>query len=770
MIKIRLSVRETVEFIMRSGDIDSRYVDSDVMADGTRAHRKIQKSMGDTYKSEVPLSISVEKNGYVIILDGRADGIIFDEHSITVDEIKTTTARFERIDGENELHWAQAKCYAFMIAQKEQNPPETVDIQLTYFQLETEELRRYKRTYTVGELRDFFDLLIDKYMAWIEWEQDWKERRNTSAKSIGFPFPEYRAGQRKLAAAVYRAVKDRKLLFVNAPTGIGKTISTIFPSVKAIGEGEAEKIFYLTAKTTTRRTAENAVAKLRETSGNNFRLKSLTLTAKDKICFCETRMCMPEHCEYANGHYDRVNGAVMAVINENDSVTRTVIEEYAKKHTVCPYELSLDVSLWTDMIICDYNYVFDLQVYLRRFFENAKDDSGYVFLIDEAHNLVERARDMYSASLSKSSISRCKKELGAMKQGALFRPLSHSLKELNAYLSEKRTECGDSEYLSDSALPTGLDKILNKFIFAASDWLAEYEGHMAFDGILALYFEAMFFMKVWELFNERYRTFTETDGDTKITLFCLDPSELLSEAYKRAKSIVLFSATLTPLEYFRDILGGGEAGLMSLVSPFDRERLDLRINRHVSTKYKNREESLGTLSRLIYETVAEKAGNYIVYFPSYAYMRQVYDTVTVEYGIDILMQQSDISEEERGAFLEKFEPGNPPVTAFCVLGGVFSEGIDLTGERLIGAVIVGVGLPKLSPNQDIIRAYFDKLNGMGYEYAYQYPGMNKVLQAAGRVIRTETDTGVALLIDERYASPRYKRLFPEHWSHARYVK
>ncbi len=755
---IRLAIRQLVELIMRSGDIDSRFVSRDIMAEGAKAHRVLQKNnrdLFDDYKSEVALSGDYLYEGISYTLEGRADGIFSREGKFVIEEIKTTLLPLNLIDEEsNPTHWAQAKCYAYIYALQKQLTE--ISVQLTYFNLDNHESKRFALEFGFDELQNFVGLLIEKYSAWSEFTTKWQLTRDSSIKSIEFPYPYYRKGQRELAVAAYRAIARKEKLFAQAPTGIGKTVSVLFPSIKAIGEGRSAKIFYLTAKTITRQAAEEAFEKMRS---HGLKMKTLTLTAKEKLCFCEKAVCNPDYCEYAKGHYDRINEAILDTITSCDDLSRTTIESYARQHRVCPFEFSLDLSLLADCVICDYNYVFDPRVYLRRFFGEGSRE--YIFLIDEAHNLVDRSREMFSAQLFKSNFYKIKKDYKGRKKA-----LDKILNGINRFMIDLRKQ-GDGQGCFTAPKPDELIDMVNKFI-ATCELMLKEDRELGEDNIfLQLYFDCLGFMTVAEFYDERYVTLVEADReDVMVRLFCLDPSCLLSEAFKRANSAIMFSATLTPLMYFREILGGNpEDKLLSLDSPFDRDNLCIMIADQISTKYKNREFSREGVVRLIGSFVSQQKGNYIIYFPSYKYMYDVYEDFVGAYPeISVVMQGSMMSEPEREEFLLGFNE-NPEKThvSFCVLGGIFSEGIDLKGNRLIGAAVVSVGLPQLSYQQDIIKDYFSQKNGMGYEYAYMYPGMNKVLQAAGRVIRSEDDRGAILLVDERYSRRDYKKLYPKHW-------
>lgn len=757
---LKISVRNLIEFTLVSGDLVSGFSGSSRLIEGIKAHKAIQKSAGKSYTPEVTVSYLVENSNLSLEISGRIDGIIDDLNGITVDEIKSTTEELEYINQDyNHMHWAQAKCYAFIYAVK--NSLKEINVRLTYFNIDTKELKQFQKNLSIEELEAFFNDIIDRYFAWASVIKDWNITRDVSIKELEFPFASYRKGQRELAAAAYRAIRDGGKLFVQAPTGIGKTAATLFPSIKAIGEGHTSKIFYLTAKTITRTIAEKAVDKMRE---NGLRLKALTITAKEKVCFKPGTSCDPEQCEFAKGYYDRLKNAVTEVY-KLDSFTRTVIEDYASKHSICPFEFSLDLSLWSDCIICDYNYVFDPRVYLKRFFLDGGGD--YTFLIDEAHNLVDRAREMYSAELFKKHVLELKRAVKSESS-----QLSKSLDKINSCMIKFRKICEVEEvdHIVQKEACKELYPLLRKFIKLSEKWLVKNKNSLLYKVLLDFYFQVSGFIRASEYYDDRYITYYEKIyDDLRIKLFCLDPSAVLSEAMKRGKAAVLFSATLTPMDYFSKILGGGDDSyVLRLTSPFPQENLCLLMNDRISTRYKQREQSYEKVAKTISTMVIGKVGNYLIYFPSYKYMNEVLVRFTgMNSGAKVIFQRSGMTELEKEMFLSEFsEPGQNSLVGFAVMGGMFGEGIDLTGECLSGAVIVGVGLPQICLEREIIRAYFQEQNELGFEYAYMYPGMNKVMQAVGRVIRTENDRGAVLLIDDRFSYPAYKELFPPEWEHA----
>lgn len=757
---IKISVRNLVEFVLRSGDIDTSFMSTSRALEGTLAHQKVQKSYGHEYKAEVSLKHTIEYEQFTILLEGRADGIYTSKDQILIDEIKSTTRDLELIDEDyNPLHWAQAKVYGYIYAV--QNRLDNISIQLTYFHIETEQIKKFVKVFTFSQIEEFFYKLIEMYIEWANLTFTWGELRDNTIKELPFPFENYRRGQRELAVAAYSTIKEGKKIFAQAPTGIGKTMSTLYPSIKSIGEGITSKIFYLTAKTITREVPKSSMELLMQ---KGLRAKSLVITAKDKICTNNEVKCNPRDCKAAKGHYDRVNDAIMDIFQNEDLMTRDIVISYALKHNVCPFEFSLDVSLWCDVIICDYNYVFDPQVYLRRFFELEGGD--YVFLIDEAHNLVDRSREMFSAEINKGDFLDIK-ELFVDKYPQIYK----SINKCNSLINKLKKDLEiDEDYYQKGEI-TDLYYPFKRLITLMEPWLIEEKNNPEYDKVIEFYFNLTTYLKISDYYDEHYVTYFESNGrDLIIRLYCVDSSYLLSQALKRGRAAIFFSATLTPLDYHRDLLGGNSEDYhIKLSSPFPKDNLMLMINDNISTKYKDRERTYNEIVENIEALVRSKNGNYFIFFPSYIYMRNVHSLMVDRNPmLNIIIQEGSMTEIEREEFLQKFSD-DENVIAFAVMGGIFSEGIDLTGDKLIGAVIIGVGLPQICFQRDIIKDYFNQNRGEGFEYAYVYPGMNKVLQAAGRVIRSENDKGSILLIDDRYGTYRYKDLFPNEWGHYRRI-
>lgn len=753
---IRISVRNLVEFILREGDIDNRKAglpDKEAMKLGGRIHRKIQRQMGSDYHAEVPLKITVPCEGFAIQIEGRADGIQKTADGVVVDEIKGVLRELEYIEKPVGVHLAQAKCYGYIYGKQQEL--DSITVQMTYCQMETEEVKRFQETFSIEELERWFFDIVMQYEKWARFQIEWRQTRDATIKEAEFPYP-YREGQRELVTSVYRTILRKKKLFIQAPTGVGKTMTTIFPAVKAVGEGLGDKIFYLTAKTITRTVAEQAFQILKK---NGLQYKVATLTAKEKICFCEKAECNPDVCPYAKGHFDRVNDAVYEMITTMEEMSRDNIETQAKKHSVCPFEMGLDVSLWVDAIICDYNYVFDPNAHLKRFFSEGKKGE-YLFLIDEAHNLVERGREMYSAVLYKEEFLQMKK---AVRYESV--KLTRQLEGCNQMLLEMKRECQTyKEYNSISHFALKLLNVMN----GLQKLLEEKE--QVDEEVLEFYFHVRNFLNIYEEVDENYVIYTELEegGDFKLKLFCVNPAVKLQNFLSQGNSTVFFSATLLPIRYYKKLLSvETDDYAVYAHSPFKEANRLLVLGQDVSTKYTRRGyEMYERFAIYIKNVMQAKPGNYLVFFPSYRFMEEVRETFE-RYRTEemcCMIQEQNMNEQDREAFLQEFEAEREgSLAGFCVMGGIFSEGIDLTEERLIGAMIVGTGLPQVCNEREILKQYFDRHGENGFDYAYLYPGMNKVLQAAGRVIRTEEDKGVIALLDDRFAGRRYLEIFPREW-------
>ena len=759
---MRVSVRNLVEFILREGDIDNRHggpgVDQEAMLAGGRIHRKIQGGKGSNYQAEVSLKGVFPREGYDLIVEGRADGIMTEaDGTVTVDEIKGVYRDIHQMEKPDKLHLAQAKCYAYLYGVQENR--EQMRVQMTYVNLETEEIRYFREDFSMEVLEPWMQALAEAYGKWTDFQIAWEETRNASARALTFPFS-YRKGQRELAVSVYRTISRRKRLFIQAPTGVGKTMSVVFPAVKAFGEGLGEKLFYLTARTVTAQAARDAFAILQE---QGLRLKRVFLTAKEKLCPLEEPQCDPEHCPYARGHYDRVNEAVYTFLQNQDYGGREELLDWAEQYQVCPFAFSLDVSSFADAVVGDYNYAFSPTARLKRFFgEGMKGD--YIFLIDEAHNLVDRSREMFSAAL-------CKEDFLAMKKLAkpVSRKLERALERCNRYLLERKRACEDYEVLRDitpflTAL-LSLNGILEQL-------LEEERAADIAEPLREFYFQVNAFLHMADRLGSGYVIYTEhgQDGRFWIHEFCIDPSENLRECLDKGSAAVFFSATLLPVNYYKKLLSGETSDYgVYIPSPFDAGKRQIVIGQDVSSRYTRRNEmEYRRIADYIRRITSQKNGNYLVFFPSYQYMQQVYECFREETGdqpgLRCLVQSGQMRESDREAFLEAFRQNRQDLLlGFCIMGGIFSEGIDLREDSLIGAIIVGTGLPMVCREREILKNYFEERQEDGFAFAYLYPGMNKVQQAAGRVIRTERDQGVIALLDDRFLQRVYQRTFPAEW-------
>ena len=824
MQELHTSVRNLVEFILRSGDIDNRSgrMITDAMMEGSKIHRKIQRSMGENYQAEVPLALAIEAEEYMLVIEGRADGIAYgefpnqnsekeaytqdtfldrtgkSEEMVYIDEIKGVYRNVATMEAPVYVHKAQAMCYAYIYAL--QNHLDQIGVQMTYCNLDTEDVKLFQEVFAWDALADWFGNLIAEYRKWADWQIMWRRKRQESIQNLEFPYP-YREGQRKLVGDVYRTIRRGKNLFLQAPTGVGKTISTIFPAVKAVGEELADRIFYLTAKTITATVAKETFGLLRE---QGYQAKIIQLTAKEKLCLCGNTAieqeaadqddpypdfpqikleCNPQNCPYAKGHFDRVNDAVFELLQASDLFTREEILAQARKHRVCPFELSLDVSTWCDNILCDYNYVFDPNVYLKRFFQDSSKEK-YLFLVDEAHNLVDRSREMYSATLYKEDILAVKKIMKPHNQA-----IARTLDKCNKAMLDFKRECENYSVCESVGV---LTFYLMRLVSQMEEFFEKPREFPDKKTVLDFYFELRNFVNIYDLVDENYVIYDEMqeDGRFMIKLFCVDPSKNLQKCIDKSVSTIFFSATLLPINYYKRLLSTKEDNYAIYAqSTFDETQRLLAFGRDVSTKYTRRGPAeYEKIARYIRAAIRSKKGNYMVFFPSYKMMQDVYDVFvrveresdtrngvavsdeqniaeeSLEESLTIIMQHSNMNEAEREEFLQAFEQEDGgTLVAFCVMGGIFGEGIDLKNDRLIGAVIVGTGLPQISNEREILKQYYDKQGLSGFDYAFRYPGINKVLQAAGRVIRTQEDRGIIVLLDERFLQSDYNALYPREW-------
>ncbi|MCR5184512.1 MAG: ATP-dependent DNA helicase [Bacilli bacterium] len=759
MIKeITLSVHQLVDFLLRTGDIDNRVFNASSMQEGTRIHTRYQESQDSDYWSEYPLKRTFTINGVDVTLEGRADGIIKKKDgSFVIDEIKSTVEDLQIFRDQNiEWHLGQVKCYALMFMLEQQL--DEIDMRIVYIRQGKEKQRLVDRySSSLEELKKYVYGLIEDYLDFHHIIELAIERRNASIKDLKFPFGKYRKGQRELAKYAYAIAKNGGRLFVEAPTGIGKTMSTLFPYIKCLSDDDQSKIFYLTAKSSGKESAYQAVELLKEKSG--LSINDIVITAKEKICFCKEGNCNPDECPYAKGYYNKIQGVLQYALTNYSTFDYKTITQIALDNYICPFEFELDLSLFCDIIICDYNYMFDPISYMKRYFD--EDASRHLVLVDETHNLVDRSKDMYSASLSFRTLKEARKSLKPVKNA--------KIKKYLGKIKTKFIDLFDNSPLGDTIIDN-LDGDLFNSLYKLIDVYQDTSKNSNEDITKELtdyYLEVNRFLKLYDLYDETiYRLYIHRDEyDVSIHLYCIDASSFVRRSTNQVKSCLFFSATLSPIDYYVETLGGTkEDGTLLLTSPFPKENFKLLVAPKVSIKYANRESSYHEVAEYIKAFVKEKVGNYFIYSPSYEYMNRLKDFIDLD--ADVYYQNRDMSDLEKVEFLDNFPP-NPEKTAvgFLVLGGAFSEGIDLISDRLIGAVIIGIGMPKINFESDLIAKYYAEKGFNGHEYAYTNPGMNKVMQAVGRVIRSETDKGAALLIDERYMYRNYQRLFRSEWQH-----
>ncbi len=778
---IRVSVDELAARARRQDDLGTRISPRLTAERREEIRRRFAEEMGAGFTADVDLAHCCRLGEMEFSVSGCADGIMSDAAGITVAELRVLRAR--DYYSAQPAYTAKLLCLAYLyLAGAEMD---YINTQLTYYNPDRDEMRHTVRTYSRAQLQEAFYDILGQFSRWAALAAERETKRIPSIRAAVFPYGRMRAGQEELSLAVFRAIRRGERLFAQAPTGIGKTMSVLYPAVKALGEGLCDRIFYLTAKGSTAREAWSAARLLAQ---RGAMLRTVMLSAKAQMCLCgEARAdsahlsayCNPTSCPYAAGYYARSDDAVYALLSEGLGVTSSMIRKTAESYGVCPYEISLDLAEHAELIICDYNYLFDPHAYLRRFFEEGcRSGERYVFLIDEAHNLPDRARGMYSAELRRRDFESLYARVPA-EESALDRMLGDAILLFRRLHRRYRAELNPDEEgnllggvvcrAPDRTLMDGL----TAFSSRAEEWMRENRTHPHLPQLRELSRRVEEMIGLMHTADTHSRFCLEFEAeDTRARLLCLDPSAMLAARLALGRAAVFFSATLTPTEYFADLLGGGASDVMlSLPSPYPTENLCLAAVDGISTRYADREESIPRIVRCIAATVSAKTGHYMVYFPSYSYMEAVFARFTAKYPqVKVRAQKRGMDSGERERFIAAFAAeDNDLLVGFCVLGGSFSEGVDLPGQALIGTIIVGVGIPRLGVERGLLAEYYEDKCEQGYAYAYTYPGMNKVLQAAGRVIRREDDRGIVVLIDDRYSSPEYVRLFPPHWGGMRFV-
>jgi DNA excision repair protein ERCC-2 len=771
----KISVRDLVEQVERSGDINFRFSTRSSALAGLRGHQRVQKSRGEDYVAEKKLTDLVERGELVLQVSGRVDGYFPLQQPMLVEEIKTTRSRADMIPASvRSLHWGQARVYAWLLARDHGlAADENIEVRLCYLQLDDDSEYLLSSTWTVAALAGYYQQLVDRYVAFLQGLARWQTVRDASITAMVFPYPQYRSGQRDMAVSIYRAMHAGTQLILQAPTGIGKTMGALFPAIKALSAATYDKLFFVSAKTSGHQVAARAVADLRSAG---LQLRDITLTAKDKICFTPGAPCDAEHCQYALGYYDKLAAVMAEVMADNQSLDRSYIEAKARAHQLCPFELELDLSLLADVVICDYNYVFDPAVYLRRYFDNP--EQRYGLLIDEAHNLVDRGRDMFSADISKDQLLDLKRQL-QLHLPDVARSLGAANNQIMALLRPLRATFDQTGAVQCSEPPEKLLQALRRFSSAAETWLQQNQEAPFATSLLQVYFASLRFIRIAEAYDKHYTCLVlQQRGGIVVKLYNINPGPGLATALSRVRSVVGFSATLMPQAYFQTLMGiAVDARWYQIESPFDPANLGVFSTSYISTTYRDRGNSLYELVDTIATVIEQQAGNYLVFLPSFYYLDEVREKFVERYAaVPCVTQTPGMDEQARQDFLQQFDDCSAEenvsadkhrktLVGFAVMGGVFGEGIDLKGKRLIGVIIAGVGLPQLGIERDVIKDYFEQSgsSGQGFEFAYQYPGMNRVLQAAGRVIRSDTDRGIICLIDNRFNESRYRQLMPAGW-------
>ena len=761
MKEIVLSVHGLVDFLLRSGNIDNRIFNNSSMAEGSRVHLRYQQIQNNNYLSEEELSCEIVVDDFKFVISGRADGIILGKKTPIIDEIKSTVIELEKFYEENKnWHLGQAKVYAYMYAKE--NELDAMGVRLTYIsQKDDEDKLIMNFSYSFDELEEFITNLCVDYLSFYKMIDLHKNQVKISADALDFPYGNYRPGQRDLAKYVYGTILNEDTLFIEAPTGIGKTISTLFPAIKSIPKCGSEKIFYLSAKAMAKEVAFDASKLMLE---KGLDAKVIKLNSKEKMCFTGEHRCNPDECPFAIGYYDKLRSILTEIVQNESLINDEVIYKYANRYQVCPFELQLDVSLFCDLVICDYNYLFDPIVYLKRYFELSK--TNYVALIDETHNLVDRSREMYSTSLELDEFLKVQKKFKKFKHPKFKR----SLKKIIVYLNDIN-ECEDEYMIQEEDFDPYFYELLMNYFKQCQDILKNFP-EVNYDIFIDNFRNVNRFLKISEFISKGFITYYQKDKDNLFAhIKCVDSSKLVKDTLRKLKSSIFFSATLTPIDYYVKCLGGNDdTPIMKLESPFPSENCLTLVRSDLSTRYKDRINTYKEISKTIDLVIKKKVGNYLVFFSSYQYLEEVYSRMEFDPNIRYIKQTRDMEDKDKNKFLSYFEVDPTKTTVgFAVLGGIFSEGIDFYSDKLIGAIVVGVGLPQISFERDLIKEHFDSEEINGYEYAYVNPGITKIIQAAGRVIRSENDKGIIVFIDDRFKQFKYRNILQKQYKNNQYV-
>ena len=753
----KIGVRDLAYFIHQSGDLTTEFFSNHDMILGSRAHDFLQSQYGPNDKAEYYIKREISYLGKTYILDGYIDGVLNEDETIIIEEIKSTTKELDEITIEyHKEHLAQAKIYAYLYALE--NNMDLINIRLTYISVIDYDLKSFDMIAKFDDLEDFTLNTLEQYITWLNMLKTSQNNKIETLESIKFPFESERPGQRKLMKATYKALTNDEILYCIAPTGIGKTMATMFSALKTLNEND--KLFYLTAKGSGKNAPLDAINIL---SKKGLKIKAIDITAKKKICNAKMGHCNPDECPFTKGYFEKLNQATREIFEKYDIFNENAILEITNKYQMCAFEFSLYLSYFCDIVIADYNYAFDPSARLIRYFED--DSYKPKVLVDEAHNLVDRSKEMYSAIINEVDIRTLRAKLNGYKP-SIRNDCNKALEILDSY----REYLTDKATIIEASMNHDLNVILRN-LFQKCDQIFE-ENKKIKDKDLALesYFKIMDFLNISEIYSETHRMIIKLiDDKISINYFCLDASKFILETIKESiHGIVFFSATLYPIDYHANLITSGEGKYLELESPFDPNNLDIIINSNISTKYKNRIDSIDSIIESIEILTKSKEGNYIIFFPSYAYMNMVIDQI-IEPEYEMIIQKNNLTEIEKNEIITKFKTSTNTKVGFFVMGGVFSEGIDYIGDALSGVIIVGVGLPLICDENNLLKDYYELTYQNGFNYAYTYPGFNKVIQAVGRVIRDYNDKGVAILMDERFNYSEYQRLMPNHWKNRKII-
>ena len=752
-----IAIKELAYFTKQSGNLTHEFFSNHDLQAGTKAHQYIQSKYNSKSLKEVYIKKELNYLGKNYILHGFIDGILNSNEEIIIEELKSTTEDLDTITTDyHQEHLAQLKIYGYVYGLN--NNLDKIHLRLTYISVVDYEVKSFDFIEKIDTLENFTFELLEEYITWLNLLDESQKNREITIKEIEFPYQKKRPGQRELMKAVYQALTTNDILYAIAPTGIGKTMATLFSSLKTLEK--TDKLFYLTAKGSGKNAPVEAIKLLHK---NGLKIKAIDITAKRKICNAKQKNCNPDECPFAIGYFDRLKAATMDIFKKEDVYDSALILEISNKFKICAFEFSLYLSYFCDLVIADYNYVFDPKAHLIRYFED--DTYTPKVLVDEAHNLISRSKEMYSSELSEADIRLLRSKLNGFKP-SIRSDCNKALEIFDSY----RENLALKATIVDTKQNSDLYAILRQINLKCDQIFEENKNIKDKDQALEVYFKIMDFLRISEIYSVTHRTIINLENDmVRINYYCLDASEFLLDTIKSSiHGIVFFSATLYPIDYHCNLLTKKEGKYIELPSPFDPNNLNIIINSNISTKYKYRIDSIDPIIETIEALTNAHKGNYIVFFPSYAYMNMVLESIT-DPDYEIIVQKNNMNDLEKQEIIDKFKDFSYTKVGFFVMGGVFSEGIDFIGDSLSGVIIVGVGLPLICDENNILKDYFEQEYSQGFDYAYTYPGFTKVIQAVGRVIRDYSDKGVAILMDERFNYNIYQRLMPPHWTNKKII-